>query len=149
MRRLLGSWLILGLGLLACGEELAEPELGGSVSTLGYSLAYDSTRIRLAGGQLAIQYVDGRQIPVQVIVDVTGAELTGPATINLTEHGDVIGERENASLPDLIRGQVTFDAYGADEGASVSGQFDATVERNGREYTVYGAFSGNLEIIGP
>ena len=139
--------LMLVLTFAACGEAETEAQLGGSVATLGYSLAYDATRMRLVGGQLAIQYLDGRQIPVQVFVDVDSAELSGPMTVALPDHGNVVGDRANDTLPELVRGQITLDAYTPSDGAPIAGRFDATVERNGREYTVYGSFRGELEVL--
>jgi hypothetical protein len=143
IRLLLGCCLV-ATGL-ACAEEEEAVSLGGSVSRLGYSLQYDTVRARLLGGQLAIQYVDGREIPVQVVVEVESAGLTGPGHVDLAEHGDVVGDRGADTLPALVQGDLHLDAYSPEAGGKVKGRFEATVERSGVEYTVYGGFDTRLE----
>ncbi len=143
--RALCAALVLLLG--ACGEDEAEAgALRGSVSRI-YGLGHDGVRARLSNSELAIQYTAGREVPVQVVVDLTAMPLDGPASVDLAAAGDVLGRRGDARLPDLKTGTLTLDAYAPEAGARVAGSFEAVVTAKGDDYTLVGSFDAPLEDL--
>lgn len=139
--------LPVALALLgACGEDTADPQLRGSVARI-YPLDFAVTRARLGATELAIQYVAaGGAVPVQVVVDVRACPVQGPGEVDLATCGAVLGSRGATDLPPFVRGTLRLTAYRPQEGAQVTGDFDAVVAvADGREFTVLGAFDAALE----
>ncbi len=135
----------IGLLLLlaGCGAEAEEGALRGSVSRI-YSLSHDTVRARLSETELAIQYVDGGQVVVQVVL--RAETLEGPATVDLAEHR-VVGRREGTPLPDLQSGTLRLSAYTPSEGAAVRGDFDALLSSGDATLTLVGDFDVVLEDL--
>ena len=129
--------------LPGCGEDAEEAALDGSVARV-YSLDHDDVRARLSESQLAIQYLALGESVVQVVVELESQPVTGPGTISLTEHGEVLGRRGEATLPAFVGGQLVLAAFEPAEGATVAGHFQATVSSEANEYSVRGTFSTTL-----
>ena len=140
-------WIALSLLLLGCGpEESAPATLTGSLAQV-YSLRHTGVRARLDARELAIQYVDGGLVPVQVVVDLTSQPVNGPGVIDLTAHGTVTGQRGAARVPTFVSGRLVLDAYLPDDGAPVIGEFEAVVRADGRDLSVGGTFDTTLADI--
>ena len=140
--------LVLSLLLAGCGTTEEEVTLGGSVGRI-HSLEYETVRARLTDRAFAIQYVDGGEVPVEVVVRLDDVMLTGPGTIDLGTHGEVVGDREVTRMPDFISGSLTLRQFAPTEGARVSGEFQAEVGSASRTYAVFGSFDTPLEVIQP
>lgn len=139
--------LLAALVLLAgCGTTTEDVTLGGSVSRI-HSLQYETVRARLTDRAFAIQYVDGGEVPVEVVVRLDDIMLTGPGTIDLGAHGDVVGDREMSRMPDFIGGAITLTNFATTEGSRVVGDFQAEVGTAARTYAVFGSFDTRLEVI--
>lgn len=138
--------LLLCLALLGCADEAEEATLRGSVSRV-YDLDFTAVRARLDDTELAIQYVDDGLVPVQIVVRVTEAPLAGPATVDLTAYGAVVGARAGVRLPDFVRGTLTLSEYAPEDGAPVVGEFDAVLTTGEQSLTVLGRFDTVLTDI--
>ena len=137
---------LLGAGpwLAACDDEEAAADLHGSVSRV-YPLDYQSVRARLFTSELAIQYVADREVIVSAVARLENLSIDGPTTVDLTEHGEVVGARGNTVLPPFLSGTLRLEAYSPTAGAKVSGSFDAVLEGDDRDYAVHGDFDTQLE----
>ena len=123
-------------------------DLGGSVTRI-HSLDYESVRARLTMSEFGVQYIDGGEVPAQVVVDLTRIDLTGPGEVDLLASGDVSGSREMSRIPPLLSGALTLTAFGRSDGDRIAGSFTAQVGSPDRSYSVYGSFDTALEVLGP
>ena len=140
-----GLACLLALTLWSCGtEDTAEVALHGSVSRI-YPLQYDSVRARLFTSELAIQYVSGREVIISAVARLDDMPVEGPTTIDLGQHGEVVGNRGNVILPPFLSGTLVLDAYAPREGSAVTGYFDAVIDGDDRNYAVHGDFDVLLE----
>ncbi len=138
--------LALLLLLLGCAADEAQDTLRGSVSRV-YPLGHDGVRARLSERELAVQYVEGAEVVVQVVVRLDEVALDGPTTVDLTAHGEVLGRRGEVRLPDFVRGALRLNAYAPQHGAKIAGDFDAVVSTGSEELTVVGRFEASLEDL--
>lgn len=141
-----GLLVLVLCALTGCESEAETAQLRGSLAQV-YSLDFQAVRARLDDRELAIQYVDGGQVPVQVIVRVTESPLAGPGTVDLTRFGAVVGARGPARVPEFVQGTLRLDDYAPTAGAEVAGSFDAIVRAGDQSLTVVGEFSTTLEDI--
>ena len=137
---------VLALLIWSCGDTAEVNTLEGSVNRL-YDLAFDTVRARKTATELAVQYVSGRSVPVQVVVDLAASELTGPGQYDLTGQSTVVGSVNRQELPAFVNGSVTFSALGLTNGSAVAGHFEANVETDTATYAVRGTFETTLELF--
>jgi len=137
---------LLALLTFACGDATEANTLEGSVSRL-YNLGFDSVRARKTSTELAVQYVSGRSVPVQVVIDLATTEISGPGQYDLVDQSTVVGSRDGQELPPFVNGSITFTKLSLASGAALVGHFDANVETETATYAVRGTFDTTLELI--
>ncbi len=142
----LGLLALLALTVCGCGEDSEENTLGGSVDRI-YPLSFNETRARTTSRELAIQYVDTSLVPVQVVIDLESEGFNGRGDYALETIGQVVGSREGTELPAFIDGQITFTSFGTESGADIAGDFAARVGDEEKNYTVFGTFKADLEVL--
>ncbi|MGC6416540.1 MAG: hypothetical protein ACON3Z_05465 [Bradymonadia bacterium] len=138
--------LFLVVGLLGCGAAEEETKLQGSVGRV-YSLEHDSVRALLSANELAVQFIDDGAVIVQVVLDRTRVSEITPGNYDLATDGLVVGSREDRPLPDFVSGTLELTQFAPDDGASISGEFGATLATDENNYSVYGRFDTTLTIV--
>ena len=119
--------------------------LSGSLSKF-YDLSFQQTRARLYSSELAIEYVtESGDVPMRVSLDTEEGVETG--TFDLMTRGEISGRRGDERIPPLVSGTLRLRSFQARDGAEVRGSFDAKFATGDDEATVSGQFDTTLEVI--
>jgi hypothetical protein len=142
-------WVACAMVASLCVFALSCSDRGGTLSgslSKFYDLSFERTRARLYSSELSIEYVaESGDVPVRVSLDAKDGISEG--TYDLMEAGAITGRRGDENIPRMISGTLRLRTFSTNDGAEVRGSFNAKFATGDDEATMSGQFDTTLEVI--